>query len=214
MAKMSDPVEIRNELRSTCSPVIHKLLFDFVGVDALNACTKQELLAHIKLAAVHKDVHCQKFHTLQQSPDESITRYLARLQAQALCEFHVKCLSSTYEAQGSYSEDMSFGQMISDLANAEHQDKVQAEVATLTSLQKKFYRLVSLETTDHSTLHLQAPQAPPKLSTPSKSVAQRSQYYQQQCTKKLTLAGKDSRSPTLCKGCGETSHPSRKSLAR
>ena len=64
MAKMSDPVEIRNELRSTCSPVIHKLLFDFVGVDALNACTEQELLAHIKLAAVHKDVHCQKFHTL------------------------------------------------------------------------------------------------------------------------------------------------------
>lgn len=71
MTKISDPVEIRNELRSTCSPVINKLLFDFVGASTLNSCTEQQLLAHIKLVAVkgvHKEVHRQNFHSLQQSP--------------------------------------------------------------------------------------------------------------------------------------------------
>ena len=52
MAKLSQPVEIRNELRSTCSTTVNRLLFDFVGADALNACTEQELLKHIKSVAV------------------------------------------------------------------------------------------------------------------------------------------------------------------
>ena len=47
MTKLSDQVQIRNELRSTCSAVVNKLLFDFVGANALNTCTEEGLLAHI-----------------------------------------------------------------------------------------------------------------------------------------------------------------------
>ena len=218
MTKMNDPLEIRNELRSTCSPVINKLLFDFVGPETLNTCSEQQLLQHIKSVAVkgvHKEVHRQKFHTLHQSPGESITRYLARLRAQAaLCEFRITCPNSTCASQVSYVDDMISGQMIAGLANMEHQSKILAEAAMLDSLQKKFDRLVSLETTDQSTSHLQTPITTPKLSGPSESAAQRSQYQQQKQPKKPSLAGKDSRSPLPCKGCGEVSHPPGKSMAR
>ena len=176
MTKMSDSLEISNELRSTFSPVINKLLFDFIGPDALNTYTEQQLLQNIKLVAVegvHKEVHRQKFHTLQQSPRESITRYLARLCAQvALCEFCVTCPNSTCAVQVSYSDDMISGQMIAGLANIEHQSKVLVEVAALDSLQKKFDRLVSLEATDQSTSHLQTPIPTLKLSSTSESSAQ------------------------------------------
>ena len=94
MTKLSDPTEIRNELRSTCSNAINKLLFDFVRAGTLNTCTEEELLSPIKSIAIllsgeaHKEIHWQKFHGLHQSPGESITRYLAHLRAQAaLCEF-------------------------------------------------------------------------------------------------------------------------------
>ena len=103
MTKRSDPVEIWNELQSTCSPVINNLLFDFVGASTLNSCTEQQLLAHIKsvvVKRVHKEVHCQKFHSLHQSSGETITWYLARLQAHAAhCEFHITCTNGTCVAQ-------------------------------------------------------------------------------------------------------------------
>ena len=46
MSKISDQMEIRNELRSTCSSVVNRLLFNFVGVATLNTCTEQQLLDH------------------------------------------------------------------------------------------------------------------------------------------------------------------------
>ena len=163
--KISDPVEIRNELRSTCSPVINKLLFDFVGASTLNSCTEQQLLAHIKSVAVkgvHKEVHHQKFHSLHQLPGEPVTQYLARLRAQAaLCEFRVTCTNGTCVAPVSYAEDMIAGQLIAGLANVEHQGTILAEASTLTTLQAKFERLVSLETTDQSTSHLRTAPRPP-----------------------------------------------------
>ena len=80
--KLSDPSEIRNELRSTCSLVINKLLFDFVGAHSLNMSTEEQLLTHIKPVAVngvHKEVHHQRFHSLHQSVGESITYPVPRL---------------------------------------------------------------------------------------------------------------------------------------
>ena len=167
MTKMSDPLEIHNELRSACSSVINELLFDFIGPDTLNTCNEQQLLQHIKSVAakgVHKEVHRQKFHTLHQSPGESITRYLAKLRAQAaLCEFRIMCLNGSCASQVSYADDMISGQMIAGLANIEHQSKILAEAAMLDSLQKKFDRLVSPETTDQSTSHLQTPIPTPQI---------------------------------------------------
>ena len=209
MTKISDPVEIRNELRSTCSSVINKLLFNFVGASTLNTCSEQQLLSHIKSVAVkgvHKEVHRQKFHSLHQSPGEPITRYLARLRAQAaLCEFRVTCSAGECAAPVSYAEDMIAGQMIAGLANIEHQSKILAEATTLVSLQAKYDRLISLETTDQSTSHLHA--APPKPMIPSESAAQKSQYAQQKRSKK------EGRALVPCKGCGETYHPPGKSMA-
>ena len=47
------------------------------------------------------------------------------------------------------------GQMVAGLENIDHQTKILAEAATLTTLQKTFNRLVSLEMTDQSTPSIQ-----------------------------------------------------------
>ena len=49
-----------------------------------------------------------------------------------------------------YSSDMVAWEMVVGLTNIDYQIKIFAEVATLTMLQKKFDRLVSLEMTDQS----------------------------------------------------------------
>ena len=165
MTKISGPVEIHNELRSTCSTVASKFLFDFVGANQLNSWTEVQLLAHIiksvAVKGVYKEVHRQKFHSLHQSPGESITRFLARLHSQAaLCEFRVICPSQTCTTSVSYAENMIAGQMIAGLANVAHQAKILAEATTLTTLKAKYDRLASLETTGQSTSHLHM--APPQ----------------------------------------------------
>ena len=206
MTKISDTVAIRNELRSTCSTIVSKLLFDFVGADQLNSCTEQQLLAHIKSVAVkgvHKEVHCQTFHSLHQSPGESITCFLARLRAQAaLCEFCITCSFETCTTSVSYAEDMIAGQMIVGLANVDHQAKILAEAMTLITFKDKYDRLASLETTDQSTSHLHmAPPRPMPPPMPSESAAQKSQYTRQKWPQR------ENKTPTPCKGCGETTHP-------
>ena len=46
MTNLRNLAEIRNELRSTCSREVNKLLFDLVGAESLNTSTEQELLQH------------------------------------------------------------------------------------------------------------------------------------------------------------------------
>ena len=69
------------------------MLFEFVSPTVLDACSEDELLGHIKSIAVkqvHHEVHQRNFHLMQQMDGESITRYTARLKAQArLCKFEV-----------------------------------------------------------------------------------------------------------------------------
>lgn len=48
-------------------------------------------------------------------------------------------------------EDMVASEMIVELANTEHQDRVLAGATTHTTLQQKFDKLVNLEITDKST---------------------------------------------------------------
>ena len=161
MAKITTLTDTRNELRSSCSPTVNRLLFDFVGAETLNSCTEQQLLQHIKSVAVkgiHKEVHHQRFHSLRQSEGESVTHYLAKLLSQAsLCDFRVKCPNESCQAQVSFSEEMISGQLIASLANMDHQGKVVTEADSLTSLQAKFNKLVSLETTDQATSCLHTP---------------------------------------------------------
>ena len=178
MSKISDQTEIRNKLRSTCSSVVNRLLFNFVGGATLNTCTEQQLLDHIKSLAVrgvHKEVHHQKFHNLHQAEDESNTSYFARLRAQAsLCEFRTSCPNNTGGSQVSYAEDMISGQMIAGLVNVDHQGKVLAEAASLKDLQAKFDKLVSLEAMDQATTHLHIA-GPTGMQSHSAMAAQRSQ---------------------------------------
>ena len=43
---------IRLELRAACSTEVNRMLFEFVGPDALNICTEDQLLTRIKSIAV------------------------------------------------------------------------------------------------------------------------------------------------------------------
>ena len=89
MCKITDPVEVRNELRCTCSHEVNQLLFDIVGPEILNSCSETELLEYIKSVAVqgsHKEVHRQKFQALKQEEGQLVTHFLAKLKSQAqLC---------------------------------------------------------------------------------------------------------------------------------
>ena len=91
MSSLSKDTEIRNELRSSCSPKVNEMLFNFVGPADLDNAVEQELMKHIKAVAVrvvHPEVYRQQFFTLKQSDGESITNFVSRLKAQAmLCHF-------------------------------------------------------------------------------------------------------------------------------
>ena len=218
MAKITTLTGTRNELRSSCSPTVNRLLFNFVGAETLNSCTEQQLLQHIKSVAVkriHKEVHRQHFHSLQQSEGESVTHYLAKLWSQAsLCDFRVKCSNESCQAQVSFSKEMISGQLITGLANMDHQGKVLAEADSLTSLQVKFNKLVSLETTDQATCRLHIPLPASVLKGSSKTATQKTPYTQLKNSRKLALSQKNGQGAPVCKGCGETVHPPGKSIAR
>ena len=42
MCKLTDPSEIRNELRCTCAAEVNRLLYDLIGPTILNACTETQ----------------------------------------------------------------------------------------------------------------------------------------------------------------------------
>eukprot|EP00112_Aurelia_sp_Birch-Aquarium-sp1_P005669 Seg1645.4 transcript_id=Seg1645.4/GoldUCD/mRNA.D3Y31 product="putative serine/threonine-protein kinase" protein_id=Seg1645.4/GoldUCD/D3Y31 len=156
-----------------------------------------------------------KAQDFRQSPGESITRYLARLRAQAtLCDFRVPCTNDACVTDVSYAEDMISGQMIAGLANVEHQCKILAEATTLPTLKAKFDKLVSLETTDQATSRLFVPSVPTAPVIQSDVAVQRSQYNKQRHFKVNSPPDRNSQPHTPCKGCGETSHPPGKSMTR
>ena len=127
------------------------------------------MLQQIRLVAVkglHKEVYRQNFYSMRQKEGESITHFIARLRAQAkFCEFTVTCTNEVNcGCQVNYSGDIVAGQMIAGLVNMENQKRVLAEAATLTTLEQKFQRLVSLETTDMSTPYFHKTMNPLALS--------------------------------------------------
>ena len=97
-----------------------------------------------------------------------------------------------------YSEDMVAGQLVAGLANDKQKAKILAEANTLTTLEQKFSRLVSLEMTDKSTPHLQSSIAPPTTFVTLRSKQKR--WFEVDDTPEIPPQ-------TACKGCGGRSHP-------
>lgn len=236
IAELSTDEEMCLELRESCSSQVHKLLYEYVGTKELNRdrITEDTMLNHIKSVAVksiNKEVYRWRYSQLKQEDGEPITKYVGRLKSQAvLCEYKVKC--QCCETDVSYANEMVSQQLITGLANPEHQSRVMSEAQDLAELQNKIDRLVSLETTDSATANIR--------SMPSQSSAVRfSKYKQAQRAKIFDRSPRDQRrgraparrdmspagrrdvSPAgrrdmsrRCRGCGRSSHPDGKGLTR
>ena len=173
MSGITDVNQVRNELRAACSQEVNRLLLGLVETSVLATMSEEELLKKIKtlsIQGVHKEVHRHRFSKMEQDEGESITHFVARLKEHAaLCDFKVPCQSTTCDCTVSYLEDMGSNQMVSGLCDKEHQTKLLAEATTLTTFQKKFDRLMSLETTDKSLPHLKSDTNIPPLSNTAAS---------------------------------------------
>ena len=90
--------------------------------------------------------------------------------------------------------------MITGLANMEHQSRDLVKATTLITLEQKFNRLVSLETTDQLTPHIHNTMHPLALSS-----VQRSDYKQQSQETKTSSTPQYTKP---CRGYGRTLHPS------
>ena len=221
-----DAQTIRMELRASCSDEVNRMLFEFVGPDALNQCTEDQLLAHIKSVAVkvvHHEVHQVNFHAMSQGQGESITSYVARLKAKAfLCKFETQC-ACVPATSVSYSDNMVAQRLVAGLCNLEHQRKILSEAEALTTLDAKVKRLQLLETTEESANILHNPTHHTQPATPSDASAALSQYKQHQRRPPATTPpltdnnSNNSNQPSddkKCRGCGRFSHPGGKPMSR
>jgi len=224
-SELLDEEQICLELRDSCSNDVNKLLYQFIGGDDLNAndMTEIKLLEYIRNVAVkvdHKEVHRLNFSRLKQTEGEIASQFVGRLKVKAsLCDFSVDCGCGRAV---SYASDMVSQQLVSGLANPEHQAKVIAQAKTLTTLEKKVEQVMSLEAADD---------AADKIRQPSKVAPMRSSLYRKKKMHKLTgkepeqqrgQAAKRSfrdrsnfrqRSPR-CRGCGQTNHGPDKKMLR
>ena len=127
MTGLESKEDIILELRQACYEDFNKLLFEFVGSSTLNSAELDEikLLQHIHSVAVkgvHREVHRMNFSKLTQSTGETITHYVARLNAKAsLCNFNIEFACNE---KVSFAEEMVAQQLVAGLRNKEHQSKV------------------------------------------------------------------------------------------
>ena len=208
---LSDPSQLRNELRMTCLPSVNRRLIELHGAALLKETTEAGLLELIKDAAVNvvdKQVHRQKFWQITQSEGESIAQFMAKVKSQAeLCQFKVPCSSTTCNSSISYAHDMVATQTINGLANTEFQAKILEEVPKFKDLSKEMYeRLVSLEATYKSTNNIQSSKAMAANSTPhddeSNAHANKSDYRKaREQRNRNKNASNASKKP--CKYCGD-----------
>lgn len=204
MVDLTDPVAIRNELRSTCSPRVNEMLFNFVGPEVLNNASEDDLLGYIKSVAVkvvHPEVYRQQFFNLRQSDGETITSFVSRLKAQAmLCDFQSNGSCGALDCSSSYAANMIRSQLIAGVRNPTHQNKVLTEIATLKTLEQLTARLLALEATERASSHFRSPfeatttdVAPIKSSPPK--------FYKHNSSNTNTTYKKQ------CPGCGKPIHP-------
>ena len=139
MAQLTNQAAIRNELRSTCSPKVNEMLFNFVGPEVLNTASEADLLKFIKSVAVK-------------------TSFISRLKAQAmLCDFKTSGTCESDDCSPSFASDMIRSQLIAGIRNSAHQAKVLAEIATLQTLEDLTTRLIALETTVSAATQFRSP---------------------------------------------------------
>ena len=215
-AELVDAEQIRLELRDTCSSDINRLLYQFIGAEELNddELSEIKLLEHIRNVAVkveHKEVHRLSFSRMKQNEGETASKYVGRLKAKAsLCDFKIKC---NCDRNVSYASDMVSQQLVSGLSNPEHQAKVMAEAKSLTSLQEKVEKVMSLEAADDAADKIRQP--PKVLAAPLRQ----SLYKQKKMHKVGKFPAKEKRQATerrlpKCRGCGKSSHGEGKRMFR
>lgn len=208
MSKLTDPIEIRNELRSACDTTVNEMLFNFVGPQALSTSTEDQLLTHIKSVAVktvHPEVYRQQFYSMRQQENESITRFISRLKSQAmLCDFVRACDCTSHGCKTSYSEDMLMSQIITGLMNPAHQSKILSDMVHINTLQSLTERLLTLESTTQATSHFK-PESTSGMSAPIRSDYQRSKGFKNPSTSSRT--DNQHPAPPTCNGCGRNRHP-------
>ena len=222
-AKLFDQQQICLELRNACEDPVDKALFEFVGTNRLNSSslTEYDLLKYIKgvaVRSVHTDVHRWQFNQMTQQVGEPIAKFVGRLKAQALeCNFNVTCCNADCKQRVSYADEMVSQQLTSGAANQEHQTRLLSEAKTVNTLQKKVEKMMSFEVAETACSQLRVPTG--STSAPMKSNVSRS-----------PKPANRGRSPRMergrsrfregrvgkprCRGCGRTSHPNGKSLAR
>ena len=225
-AKLLTTSEICLELRNACHENVDKLLFEFVGAKELNSTrlTEKALLDHIKHVAVgstHKDYERWKFNQICQQEGEPVTKFVARLKAQALlCDFNIHVSAGNTKVAHSYAEDMISQRLTSGVINPEHREKLLSEAPNMKSLKEKVDKLMSLEATEQVSSKFQM--SSPTISAPGRSPSQFKKFKNQ---RRFTAddrpsrrgrsrdRGKD-RGKERCRGCGRTSHPNGKPVDR
>ena len=163
MAKLVAVDEVRDNLRQCCATQLNKRLFDVKGVATLNAASEADLLVWIKEIAVkgvHKEVHRTQFSNLRQKQGETINSFYGRLKSEgALCDFSqlapATCTSNGCQCPNhgirlSYEDDMVATQLVNGLYSSDFKVKVLADSATLTTLDAKKERLLTLEKSEMS----------------------------------------------------------------
>ena len=212
MSGLVDPDAIRHELRATCDPAVNEMLFNFVGPDVLNVASEEQLLAHIKSVAVktvHREVYRQQFFSMRQSENESITRFISRLNSQAmLCDFAKQCDCGANTCTTSYSEDVIMSQTITGLYSSSHQTKILSDMNNIKTLRDLTARLLTLESTSHATDHFN-PDIPNTggITAPIRSDYKRSKDSSRPPPRPVkTNMSSRKLSVDKCKGCGRDRH--------
>ena len=145
-----------------CCDRLHKL-----------SCWKA-LLDHIKHVAVgstHKDYERWKFNQICQQEGEPVTKFVARLKAQALlCDFNIHVSAGNTKVAHSYAEDMISQRLTSGVINPEHREKLLSEAPNMKSLKEKVDKLMSLEATEQVSSKFQM--SSPTISAPGRSPSQ------------------------------------------
>ena len=201
-------VDVVLELRECVSEEVDKLLFQQDTDVDLERTSEQQLLAHIKKAAVktiHKEVHRMNFARLRQDDGEPVRQFVGRLREQAaLCDFSKQCGQTCCDTLAdSYAEDMISHQLIIGLRNQEFLSRLLAELSSLETLEKKLLRLESLESSEQCTQSLSSSSAEISKAAPIR----RSEHKK----KKRDALTNDYRND--CKGCGRKSHGQGKTMS-
>ena len=189
------PEEITLELRAACTTELRRSLFDFIGIDALNSATEDNLLDHIEKVAVkakNTAVHRQEFYSMSQAPDETILSFVSRLRSKAShCCFATEC---TCKAAVSYAVEMITDQMIVGLSDSDCQAEILAKGDTLKTFDNKYDYIVATEKGRLA-----------QTSLTSSSNHQIKSSYRRGITSHPHQPP-DKPKPPGCSGCGDTSH--------